>query len=290
MRKYLLVLLCSILFVTATAQPKRKAANFNFSGRENPFLRQQWWIGLKGGVNVSSVKVDQSYSIIAPTNYSADVSKKKYEKWKPMGTQIGLEATYAFRGFSASIQPTYGTTRFRYENNYSWTDAEIPENHLDLRYEHDQQISHLYLPLIFKYEFHLTAFSPYIQVGAYSAFLLGATKSVEVSGTDYASGGTNEFQYEQVTVGAKDLFAPNHWGIVAGGGVYYNIGNIRLNLDVQYRIAQSQMNSGENRYKNDRLSGIGDAMDDINVNAIAVSFGTLFPLRFLSSGFKSYDK
>jgi hypothetical protein len=290
MNKLLLSVICVFILLDASSQGKRKGGQYNIGGRENPFLQQQWWIGLKGGVNASVMNVDKSYSVIVPSNYSSDLTKKVYDKWKPLGMQIGLEATYFYRGFSASIQPTYTTTRFSYHNSYSWIDPETPANRLDLKYEQDQQSSYLYLPLLFKYEFHLQAITPYIQAGAYTAFLLDATKSVDISGTDYASGGTNDFRYETVSVGAKDLFATNHYGFIAGGGLYYNIGNIRLNLDVQYRIGQSLITNGKNRYQNDRLSGIGDAMDDLSIRSIAVSFGTLFPLRFLSSGFKSYDK
>jgi hypothetical protein len=257
---------------------------------ENPFLQQQWWIGLKGGMNASTVNVDKSYSVIVPSNYSSDLTEKKYSKWKPFGTQIGLEATYFFRGFSASIQPTYTTIRFSYDNRYTWTDPENEVNKLDLKYEQDQKSSYIYLPFLFKYEINLHGITPYLQAGAYTAFLLEATKSVTISGVDHASGGTNQFEYEPVSVGATDLFASNHYGFIGGAGLYYNIGNIRLNLDVQYRIGGSLLNSTRNRYQNDRLSGVGDAMDDITLNSIAVSFGTLFPLRFLSSGFKSYDK
>jgi hypothetical protein len=290
MKKTYLFLVASLLLMEGHAQIRKKAAHFNSGNRENPFLQQQWWIGLKAGVNASSINVEKSYSVIVPSNYSSDISKKVYDRWKPVGTQIGLEATYFFRGFSASIQPTYSTIRFSYENQYSWIDTETPANRLDLKYEQEQQIAYFYLPLLFKYEFNVHGITPYVQAGAYTAFLLGANKSVTITGVDHASGGTNNFAYEPVSVGAEDLFARSHYGFIAGAGLYYNIGNIRLNLDVQYRIGQSQINSGENRYQNDRLSGIGDAMDDITIDNAAASFGILFPLRFLSSGFKSYDK
>jgi hypothetical protein len=289
MRKILLAIVCVALLSESRAQV-RKNSRYNLGNKENPFLQQQWWIGLKGGMNASTVKVDKSYSVIVPSNYSSDLTTKKYSKWKPFGAQIGLEATYFFKGFSASIQPTYTTIRFSYDNRYSWTDPENEANRLDLKYEQDQKSSYIYLPLLFKYEINLHGITPYLQAGAYTSFLLEATKSVAISGVDHASGGTNQFEYETVSVGATDLFARNHFGFIGGAGLYYNIGNIRLNLDVQYRIGQSLINSTENRYQNDRLAGIGDAMDDFTLNSIAVSFGTLFPLRFLSSGFKSYDK
>jgi hypothetical protein len=289
MRKILLAIICVATLADAEAQV-RKNSRYNLGNKENPFLQQQWWIGLKGGVNASTVNVDKSYSVIVPSNYSSDLTRKEYSSWKPFGTQIGLEATYFFRGFSASIQPTYTTIRFSYENRYSWTDPENEANKLELKYEQDQKSSYIYFPLLFKYEINLHGITPYIQAGAYTSFLLDATKSVTISGVDHASGGTNQFEYEPVAVGASDLFASSHYGFIGGAGLYYNVGNIRLNLDIQYRIGRSLLNSTENRYDNDRLAGIGDAMDDITVNSIAVSLGTLFPLRFLSSGFKSYDK
>lgn len=290
MKKHILILICVCFLLQANAQIKNKTSRYNLNNRENPFLQQQWWIGLKGGVNASSIKVDKSYSVIVPVNYSSSLSQKNYEKWKPLGTQIGLEATYYVRGISASIQPTYATIRFSYSNDYVWTDAEHPANRLELTYDQDQHISYLYLPLLLKYEFNVRGLTPYLQCGAYTAFLLGANKSVTISGVDHASGGENQFKYEPVSVGTKDLFAKNHWGIIGGAGLYYNIGNIRFNLDIQYRLGQSHLTSGKNRYQNDRLTGIGDAMDDIKVDNATISLGTLFPLRFLSSGFKSYDK
>lgn len=272
------------------AQKKRKVTYYNSAARQNPFLQQQWWIGLKGGVNVTKIGIDKRYSILAPTNYPQQKTDKKYENFKPIATHIGLEATYFFRGFSISVQPTYQTLKFTYSNEYAWADNENPNNMLELSYDQEHQVNYIVLPLIFKYEFNAPNVTPYIQAGAYFNHLINANKEVNISGIDYASGGVNKFESEPVMVGATDLFAKQHYGFMAGAGLYYNVGNIRLNFDVQYRLGQSVINSGKNRYNNDRLAGIGDAMDDITADNIAVSIGTLFPLRFLSSGFKSYDK
>src|SRR5690606_38485592 len=110
---------------------------------------------------------------------------------------------------------------------------------------------------------------------------------VTVSGVDYASGGEHKFENEPVIVGATDLFARYHWGAIAGGGVYFPLGNVRLNLDVAYKIGMSNIASTANRYGSDRLSGVGDSLDDLTLDNIAISVGCLFPLRFLGSGFKS---
>ena len=116
------------------------------------------------------------------------------------------------------------------------------------------------------------------------------SKEVSINGIDNAAGGVNEFKDESIIIGAKDLFAKNHWGLMGGAGLNYNLGNnVRLNLDVMYRYGMSNIVSTKNRYDSDRLSGVGDVMDDLTLDNLAFSVGCLFPLRFLSSGFKTLD-
>lgn len=288
------MILCGVVLCTY-GQKKRKATTYNKPNKKQNdiFLQKQWWIGLKAGVNLSDPRLDKSYAILSPTNYEATNIGKEYESFKSWGKQISLEATFYFKGFSASIQPTYQHTGFRYTNHFEWTDGSAEENstnQLTLNYNQDQRLEHFILPLILKYEVIGNKIRPYIQVGGFAGILLNASKSVEVSGVDYASGGKTSFKEEPIIVGAKDLFAKTHYGILGGAGVYYNLGNIRLNLDIQYKFAMTNITSTKNRYNNDRLAGIGDAMDDLKLDNVAVSIGTLFPLRFLSSGFKSLDQ
>jgi hypothetical protein len=68
------------------------------------------------------------------------------------------------------------------------------------------------------------------------------------------------------------------------------MGNVRLNLDIQYKHGLSNISSTQNRFGSDRLSGVGDSLDDLQLNNIALSIGCLFPLRFLEKDFKSLDK
>ena len=161
---------------------------------------------------------------------------------------------------------------------------------LILNYEQEQQIDYAEIPFLLKYDVIGTKVRPYVQVGAYYNILLNANKAVAVSGIDYASGGENRFTEPEIIVGAEDLFARYSWGLMAGAGVNYNVGNIRLNLDLVYRKGMSLANSTENRYSDERLSGAGDVMDDFKLNNFSISLGCLFPLRFLTSGFQSLDR
>lgn len=295
MKRFLVLSFMILIGVAAEAQTKkRKPGAYNHAeNKNNAFLHKQWWIGLKAGTNIANARVDKSYAILSPVDYTPEGVIKKYDKFKLFGKQIGLEATFYFRGFSISVQPTYQQTRFQYSNQYEWTDNPDETNspyHVILKYHQIQNLEHLVVPVILKYEIVGRKLSPYIQAGAFSGFLLNASKTVEISGIDFASGGESKFKNDPVIVGAKDLFAKVHHGALAGAGVNYTVGNIRLNLDVQYKIGLTNITSAKNRYANDQLAGIGDAMDDLKLDNVSVSLGALFPLRFLQSDFKSRDR
>lgn len=151
-------------------------------------------------------------------------------------------------------------------------------------------MDYLDFPFLGKIVLTQTRLRPYLQAGFYFSRLIGASKTIEITKTDYASGSANEVQDDPIIVGASDLFAKKHWGMIGGGGLYYALGNVRLNLDIQYKFGMSNISSAKNRYASDRLSGVGDSLDDLKLNTIAVSLGCLFPLRFLENSFKSVGK
>lgn len=291
MKRILYLTVFSLLFLQATAQQKRKATSFNKQNKENEqFLKKQWWIGLKGGVNLTKPVVERTYAIVSPTNYEPSNIVKKYESFKKIGNHATLEVTFYFSGVSLSFQPTYRSIRFQYSNHYEWLNSENTENRLELFYDQTQKVEYIDFPLIARYEFSGNRLRPYIQLGGYASKLINANKQVEITRIDYASGGENRTEDEPITIGATDLFAKNHWGWLAGAGVNYNLGNVRLNLDIQYKMGVSNISSAKNRYSSDRLSGVGDAMDDLKINTLAFSLGCMFPMRFLENGFKSLDR
>ncbi len=288
--KHIYMLSLCLLMATSPLFGQRGArkAGFNQSGKSlNTFLHKQWWLGFKAGPNLSKPTVERPYYVISPTNYDEARNAKQYENFKSLGSQVTFEVTFYFRNLSVSFQPTYRTSVFAYANDYEWIDSEEPGNYLSLHYNQRQKVASLDWPLIAKYEFQTGKVIPYVQLGVYSSMLLDATKEVSIRGTDRASGGEHEFEAEPVIIGATDLFAKYHWGAIAGAGLYYPLGNVRLTLDLSYRIGMSNIASTANRYGSDRLSGVGDSLDDIKLDNLMVSVGCLFPLRFLGSGFKS---
>ncbi|MFN3840306.1 MAG: PorT family protein [Cyclobacteriaceae bacterium] len=289
MKKLYLLIPCLLFAAMLPAQQRRKApASYNTGNAQDAkFLEKQWWLGFKAGINLSGADVATSYSALSPVNYT--LSEKAYDNYTNPGIVAGIEVSFSYKAFSASFQPAYRNAIFSYSNQYVWEDAGIPENRLELIYNQKQQIDYADFPLLFRYDITNTRLRPYVQIGAVYTVLIDATKSVTISGTDYASGGQNEFTNEPIIVGAQQLFAGNQWALTGGAGVNYHVGNIRVNLDLQYRRGMSLANSTENRYGNAQLAGVGDAMDDIKINSFMVTLGTLFPLRFLTKGYSSIN-
>jgi hypothetical protein len=292
MRKFYLVLLAVLLAAGAQAQGKKKSGNFNTIKTKtgvNEFIQQQWWLGFKAGVNLAQADPLKRYTILTPTNYPSSLTDKKYDAFKEIGIQTTVEISYYYKGFYFSTQPSYISSTFTYSNQLKWFNAQNPTETLTQTYKQSQKVEYADFPFIIKYDITGSKLRPFVQVGIFYSLLLNAVKTVNVSGIDQASGGTNTLTSEPLIVGSKDLFS-NYWGLMGGVGVSYQLGNVKLVLDASYRQGMSNIANPQNRFSNDRLSGIGDAQDDLKLKNIVVSAGVLFPMRYLSNSFKSNDR
>lgn len=295
MKKITLLACCLLIALSVFSQEKkRKPSAYNKKKQEKgdvKFLEKQWWIGVKAGANTSKVNVMNRYSVISPTNYELTSISKKYDNFGSFGSHAALEVSFYFKGLLLSFQPTYQHTRFSYTTHYEWASLAEEADRVELSYSQEQKVDYAILPLIVKYDIAGSKLRPYVQAGIYSAMRLNATKSLSTSGVDYAAGGKNEFKTETIDVGVDDLFAKYHWGLLGGVGVNYNFKNhVRVNLDIMYKLGMSNITSTQNRFGSDRLAGVGDAMDDMKLDNIAISIGCLFPLRFLQSSLQTLDR
>lgn len=292
MKYFLLIVFLSTSCLVYSQSQRKPPASFKRKAKEqkNSFLDKQWWIGLKIGPNLTKANPDVRYSILTPTNYAPALTEKKYDGFSQLGSQATLEITFNYKGIGFSFQPTYRLSRFTYTNDFMWDNPENAAEMLQVKSAHEHKVDYADLPFIIKYDFTSNQLKPYLQAGIFYSMLVNANKTVEITGTDFASGGTNEFTQEPIIVGAKDLFYKGYWGIIAGTGLHYNLGNVRLVLDMSYRIGMSNVTNTENRFSNDRLAGIGDALDDMKTDNMVISIGCLFPMRFLSTSFKSIDR
>jgi len=288
MKKILLILLLTAIASSTFSQGKRKSPKPS-GGQKNSFLEKQFWLGFKGGINLSQADPIKRYSVMSATNYQSGNLNKTYNNFQDVGSQATVEITFQFRNLSISTQPTYSHNVISYYNQFEWTNTEDPSQSLTQKYSQSQGLDYVTIPLIAKYDLVGNNLKGYVHAGIYYSFLTNALKTVSVSGVDLASGSTNTLSSQPLIVGTKDLFT-NYWGLMGGIGGSYQMGNVKLVLETSYMHGMSNITNVKNRFSNDQLAGIGDAQDDIKLNNIVISAGVLFPMRFLNSNFKSFDQ
>ncbi len=279
------------IFASAQYKVKKKSYNKDKDRLKSGFESSQWWLGIKVGGNLTGANPQTRYSLYSTTSATANptIYDKQYGNLNQTGFQFGVFTTYNFfRGISVSVQPSFGRYRFQYQNNYVWQSATVATDKLELNYNHVQTLDYLELPVMIKYDFLRdilgeTRFKPYIQAGIYYGLLINASKTVEVSGVDYAAGGINAFSNASITTKITDLYKKNNFGVIFGGGLSYDYGNVRFALECNYRLGLSQIAEPSKRFSNNQLNGIADVQDDIKLNNLEFSFGLLFPLKYLVS-------
>jgi hypothetical protein len=289
MRKIYLVLILISVAIGTQAQGKKRSSGFNTTKAKagaNEFIQQQWWLGFKAGVNLAQADPLKRYTILTPTNYSSSQTDKKYDAFKEIGIQTTVEISYYYKGFYFSTQPSYISSTFTYSNQLTKLNPQNPAETLTQTYKQSQKVEYADFPFIIKYDITGSKLRPFVQVGIFYSLLLNAVKTVNESTVDQASGATNTLTDIR---GVKDMFS-NYWGLMGGVGASYQLGNVRLVLDATYRQSMSNMVNPENRFSENSLSSIGVVEDDLNLKNITISAGVLFPMRYLSSSFKSNDR
>ena len=284
MKQLKVIVILLIISCSAYAQPAYMNKKTKKPTENDRFLQTQWWLGFKAGVNMSEATPGTRYSGYSPTNYSSDLLDKEYGSYDKINGQAGLEITFYHRGFSFSFQPNFRRVSFGYANEYSWVSTEDPTNTLTLRYDQTNKLDYIEMPLLIKYDIiKTTKLRPFVQAGFSFATLSSAIKEIEISGEDLASGSAGPFDNQNIIIGATDLFIKPSMSYILGGGIAYDFWNVRLSLDASYRMGITNITNAKNRYSENQLSGLGDAMDDITLDNISINFGCLFPLRFISS-------
>lgn len=251
------------------------------------FLQTQFWIGLKGGPNLTKANPTEFYSTFEGLDFVDTELEKDYDNFKTLGSQVGLEFVFYHRGFSVAFFPNYSRFNFTYHNSYTYESASNPGDQVILNYDQKNHLEYIDLPLMFKYDLFQEKIRPFVQLGAYYSRLLNANKEVTIENNDIASGAVLPYQPPAIIVGAKDIFIGSSLGIMAGVGVHYDPGNVRLSMDINYRYGLNNIASASNRFSDNRLAASGDALDDLTLDNLTMNVGVFFPMRFISKSFNS---
>lgn len=246
----------------------------------------QWWIGVRGGVNFSNATVQKSYSVYS---YIQDATigdnEKKYNAFTLPGLQFGFSVSFEFiRGLSINVLPSYSSYRFSYDNSFRWYDSEAQSKRVTTSYSIETRLQYIDLPLTVKYELSRSSFKPYIQAGGYYSLLTDAIKKVNTTGIDQASGSDAEINVTELSVGIEDRTKKGNYGIIGGVGFTYNMGNARVGLEINYRYGLQNLDHGEMKYVDSQLvTGTYDVPDDYSLNNIELLMQVIIPLKFITS-------
>lgn len=246
----------------------------------------QWWVGIRGGINLSSANVENSYSVFSYTQGFTDGDNdKKYNAYTLPGLQFGFSISFEFMtGLSANLLPSYSSYRYSYENSFRWYDSQNQNNQVTTNYEIETRLQYIDLPVTFKYELSRGRFKPYIQAGGYYSFLTDAIKKVKTTGVDQASGSDTEIHVTDISVGIEDRIKKANYGIIGGAGFTYNLGNARFGLEINYQYGLQNLDNGELKYQDNQLvTGTYDVPDDHRLDNLTLNLQVIIPLKFITS-------
>jgi len=248
------------------------------------FLETQFWLGLRLGLNTSSVNVESMNSGFSPIDYSADSLSKNYEDFSLPGMQVGLEMNLYHNGWSISFQPMFKRSRFKYSSVQEWQGEAISSNFLS-RYSIEQKLDLVELPLLIKYDvIRKGNIRPFVMIGGFYSIITSAQKELSISQRDNSSGRPLTSSGGNVSLGVKDAFK-SFYGVTGGVGANFDLGSIRSVIEVGYNYSLSPFTRENERQE--ELIALGEVNDELTLNNINISLGLVFPFRFIDSSLQS---
>lgn len=241
------------------------------------------YIGLLGGMNFSSTHVVKDYSLLMTTPQSstnnADAEKDYQKLFKNKGSQFGLYLSYSFsKNLSVVFEPSYQTNSFNYLTAYSWSDT-VNGSDFSMEMMHQQKLSGVNLPLLVRYDFTVSQFSPYVQAGIFTNFMHQAKKTIFY---DYTIDGEVDKKSADQT-GEADL--TNHinkanFGLSAGVGFTYFANYFAISLESNFQYGFRSMVNDKNRYAD--YTGFSaqylDVLDQLKLMNLNCQLSIMFPI------------
>lgn len=295
MKKNIIIFLAGFLLLVVAfeghAQQRSRGGGKRLSAKQkfmeqSPFFHQQWWVGIKGGLTAGNAVPMDRYSVFQGTGNAGGAGfEKEYLdfQWGSPATTIGLTGTYTFwKSLSVSLQPSHTSLKFGYKTSYSWEGEGM--NTVTINQTHQLKVSYFEVPLLFRYDIYKAKTRPYVQGGVFYGRMLKADKNMETESFDAASGAAGTISGHTPVIGAGNLFINTNIGWQAGGGINYDLGSIRLGLEVNYKQGFQNVTDRKNRFADQRMTGTGDVLDDMKLRSWETAFTLQFPLKFLDTG------
>lgn len=241
------------------------------------------YLGITGGMNFSAAKVVKDYSLLVTTPQSSQEnanSEKDYQGlFKNKGSQFGLYFSYSFKKKLAIVfQPAYQNSSYNYRTAYSWSDT-VNEADFALEMMHQQKVSAVNLPLLVRWDFTVSQFSPYIQGGIYANFRNQGKKTIFYDYTIDEEVDKKTADRTGETDFTEHLLKAN-FGLTAGVGFTYFANYFAISLESNFRYGFRSMVNDQNRYAD--FTGLSlqylDVPDQLKFMNLDIQLSVMFPI------------
>jgi len=280
---FTILLLFTLALASTGIAQKRKPARK--PGSNSDFLKTQWWLGIRSGINYTNVTPLERFPGFNPVNYDAEQLDKDYQDFTMPAFHVGLDVTFYHAGFSISTLPTFMRHNITYTSGTAWI-GDTDNERFETDYETNQSVTFIDLPLTVKYDFLSGKIRPFLMAGGFYSFVFDANKSVNINETDFASGAPITYERTNINLNNRNEFV-NNWGVLGGIGASFDFWNIRTVIDIQYRHSFNSVVNASERYQESVFSSFGEIQDDYNITNYSGSISFVFPLRYIDSQFKA---
>lgn len=245
------------------------------------FKQQQLFMGVTTGLNYSFAKATDSYSILMPTTNSASTAfEKKYDKiFQNNGNQFGIHLLYGItKNISVVAQPSYITGRFAYISSYTWTDT-VESMDFSRELHHTQKISYFTIPVMARWDFTISQFSPFVQVGAFADFRSRGYKSVRYDNVIDGEVADDETNVSTEMLMTQHLNKSN-LGLMGGIGITYFTKHIIFGFESNFRYGFKPLINDQMRFSD--LTGFTtqhlDVLDQVKWGTWSFQFSVKLPI------------
>lgn len=190
--------------------------------------------GITGGTNLPVLKLQKEYS-----NYNLDSLKSGLKK--SFGFQFGIIGEKALSG-NFSLEAGAGISQVIFEYSTSGVDLDFQNR----QYIYDQKMIWVEIPVLARYYFKIKSFKPYLEAGINGRLLLNSMEKSDAFGRYWFTNSSNSNK-----ILATFITDFENFGILAGGGISYDINKFSLRMDFRY-----------NHYL--RNSGISSKFDNVD--------------------------
>lgn len=279
--RYLIILLyCFFISITSYAQRGGRSLG-KLSGGGS-----QFWLGVSSGINKSTPKVSESFSVIENTIDEIN-NEKEYSNSMLLGNQLGILLSADIKaGFGVSLQPQVANYIFGYSTETEWTSN---DGSFSQKYSHENRLQYVQIPFQVKYDFiysnlvggfndKLDIIKPFLFGGIAYSRLRNATKIITESGVNLDV----TFERDPQTLDVTPQFIRTNWQALAGGGINVDINSFRITLIYTQQFGLNNISNVEERFTNSQQTqDFNDVNDDFNLNNWTLSLQAVFPLKFI---------